>query len=49
MKTLGDPVQMFDHTFAQLPPTLQEQKEELIRELAADEQETADGEGAQHG
>ena len=43
MKTLGDPVQMFDHTFAQLPSTLQEQKEELIRELAADGQEMQRG------
>jgi pyruvate dehydrogenase E1 component alpha subunit len=34
MKTLGDPLDMFDHTYAERSPYLQDQKEELARELA---------------
>ncbi|MCP4341261.1 MAG: pyruvate dehydrogenase (acetyl-transferring) E1 component subunit alpha [Desulfobulbaceae bacterium] len=33
MKELGDPLDMFDHLYAELPPNLQAQKDELIREL----------------
>jgi pyruvate dehydrogenase E1 component alpha subunit len=33
-KSLGNPLDMFNHTFADLPPTLQEQKKELTQELA---------------
>jgi pyruvate dehydrogenase E1 component alpha subunit len=35
MKTMGNPVDMFDHHYAEMPPTLREQREELIRELDA--------------
>lgn len=38
-QTLGDPLQMFDHHFQELPPTLREQKEELRRLLAAEKEE----------
>lgn len=38
-KTLGDPLQMFDHHFEELPPILREQKEELKRLLAAEKEE----------
>jgi len=31
---LGDPLDMFNHVFSELPQTLREQKEELARELA---------------
>lgn len=34
MKTLGQPLEMFDHVFAELPAHLQAQKNELARELA---------------
>jgi pyruvate dehydrogenase E1 component alpha subunit len=40
MKELGDPLEMFDHLFAELPPHLQAQKAELAREL-----NSSDGEG----
>lgn len=36
---LGDPVQMFDHMFETLPPTLTEQRQELIRDLEAERKE----------
>lgn len=39
MKTMGDPMEMFDHQYATMPPTLQRQKAILERELAADGQE----------
>ena len=35
MKTLGDPIDMFEHAYAQMPPFLNEQKEAFARELAA--------------
>jgi pyruvate dehydrogenase E1 component alpha subunit len=35
MKELGDPLDMFNHMYDEMPPFLQEQKEELSRELAA--------------
>jgi TPP-dependent pyruvate/acetoin dehydrogenase alpha subunit len=34
MKTLGDPIDMFKHTYAEMPPFLKEQKEAFARELA---------------
>ena len=34
MKTLGDPIDMFEHAYAQMPPFLNEQKEAFARELA---------------
>lgn len=43
MSGLGDPMDMFDHMYAELPPTLQEQKQELIRELAAEAEEADNG------
>ncbi len=33
MKTLGDPIDMFEHAYAEIPPFLKEQKEALAREL----------------
>lgn len=33
MKELGDPIDMFDHLYYELPPNLQAQKEELVNEL----------------
>ena len=34
MKSLGDPMNMFDHAYADIPPHLSEQKEFLARELS---------------
>jgi len=34
MKTLGDPIDMFEHAYAEMPPFLKEQKEAFARELA---------------
>jgi pyruvate dehydrogenase E1 component alpha subunit len=34
MQIMGDPLDMFNHVFAQLPPSLVAQKEELAGELA---------------
>ncbi len=39
MKTLGDPVAMFDHVYAQLPPDLVSQRQYLEEQLAADGKE----------
>jgi pyruvate dehydrogenase E1 component alpha subunit len=33
MKTAGDPLDMFEHAYAEMPPHLVEQREELAREL----------------
>jgi len=35
MKALGDPLDLFEHLWAEMPPTLREQREELIAALAA--------------
>ena len=35
MSGLGDPLDMFEHAYAEVSPTLQEQREELVQELAA--------------
>jgi pyruvate dehydrogenase E1 component alpha subunit len=43
MKTLGNPVDMFKHHYAEISPTLKEQKEELIREMAVREKEGPNG------
>ena len=40
MKKLGDPMDMFEHAFAEMPPYLREQKEMLAAEMAE-----ANGEG----
>jgi pyruvate dehydrogenase E1 component alpha subunit len=34
MEALGDPIDMFDHAYAEMPPYLKEQKADLTRELA---------------
>jgi pyruvate dehydrogenase E1 component alpha subunit len=34
MEALGDPLDMFDHAYAELPPYVKEQKAELARELS---------------
>jgi len=39
MKTLGDPIDMFEHAYAEMPPYLKEQRESLARELAEKEGE----------
>ncbi len=42
MQSLGDPLQMFDHLYAELPPYLAEQKAALAREIAQDRKEVDD-------
>jgi pyruvate dehydrogenase E1 component alpha subunit len=42
MKTMGDPLDMFDHAYAEMPPHLAAQKETLAVELAAAREEGAD-------
>ena len=39
MKTLGDPIDMFEHAYAEMPPYLRAQKEALVRELAQKQKE----------
>jgi len=43
MQSLGDPLDMFEHTFAEIPPVLGEQRDELIRELKASREEGSNG------
>jgi pyruvate dehydrogenase E1 component alpha subunit len=43
MKSLGNPLDMFEHTYAELPPHLLQQKEELRRELANFDKESDHG------
>jgi pyruvate dehydrogenase E1 component alpha subunit len=43
METLGDPLDMFEHAYAEMPPNLQEQREELSRELAENREEESHG------
>jgi len=43
MKKFGDPLDMFSHTYAELPPNLVEQKDELSLELTSDKQEANHG------
>ena len=43
MKSLGDPLDMFDHAYAEMPPHLSAQREELAAELDRAEKEGGDG------
>lgn len=43
MKELGDPLDMFDHLYAELPPHLQVQKAELVRNLKTVKEEEPHG------
>jgi pyruvate dehydrogenase E1 component alpha subunit len=43
MKTAGDPLNMFEHAYAEMPPYLVEQSEELAQELAETQQEASHG------
>jgi pyruvate dehydrogenase E1 component alpha subunit len=43
MKTAGDPLNMFEHAYAEMPPHLVEQREELAQEWAATHQEASRG------
>ena len=43
MKTLGNPMHMFEHTYAEMHPYLQEQKEEFSRQLAEMQEEGEHG------
>jgi len=43
MKTMGDPLDMFDHAYAEMPPHLAAQKEALAVEIAAAGKEGGDG------
>jgi pyruvate dehydrogenase E1 component alpha subunit len=43
MKTIGDPVDMFEHAYEEMPPYLAEQKAEFERELVATDKEANDG------
>jgi len=43
MTALGNPLDMFEHLYAELPPHLEKQKEELIRELGGSKGEAGDG------
>lgn len=43
MKSLGNPMDMFEHAYHELPPHLMDQREKLARELAELEKEEHDG------
>lgn len=43
MNELGDPIDMFDHLYEQLPPSLQRQKKEVEKHLQAENKETGHG------
>jgi hypothetical protein len=43
MESMGDPIDMFDHTFAEMPASLKAQKEELKQVLSATAKEGNDG------
>lgn len=43
MKTYSDPLHMFEHAYAEMPPSLKEQREELRREMAETPEEESRG------
>jgi pyruvate dehydrogenase E1 component alpha subunit len=43
MEPLGDPMDMFDHAYAHMPPHLEEQKADLASELSKVDQEGKHG------
>jgi pyruvate dehydrogenase E1 component alpha subunit len=43
MKKLGDPISMFDHMYAEMPPYLKAQKEAFAKELAEMKEEGKNG------
>ena len=43
METMGDPIDMFDHTYAEMPASLKSQKEDLAQALSASAKEGKDG------
>ncbi len=43
MKQLGEPLEMFDHLYAERPLELMKQRAELARDLSADERKPTDG------
>ena len=43
MKKLGDPLTMFDHLYAEMPPHLVLQKSALAEEIAANDKEVQHG------
>ncbi len=43
MKSLGNPLDMFDHLYAEMPPYLQQQKKECTRHLEANGEEVEHG------
>ena len=43
MKTMGDPMHMFEYAYAEMSPFLREQKEEFARELAEIREEGNNG------
>jgi pyruvate dehydrogenase E1 component alpha subunit len=42
MKTMGDPLEMFDHNYAELPTPLKRQKAMLASELSAEDRREGD-------
>ena len=43
MEATGDPIDMFNHTYAEMPPHLKVQKDELTQALSATAKEGKDG------